>query len=135
VRQDDAAFAGAQALASNQKLPRYFPGYRTTARPQTTLPPQSSPISHIQQVAAEAAVFVQPSSGDHAMATRERRLAEFDGQGDPPPELAAQVLCEDHSGTYQLPFLCRFIDGEWRNANTGIAVEARVVGWRPPRTM
>ena len=49
------------------------------------------------------------------MATRERRLAEFNGEGQPPPDLPVQVLCEDHSGTYQLPFACRFIDGQWRN--------------------
>ena len=46
------------------------------------------------------------------MATRERRLAEFDGSGEPPPDQPVQVLCEDHSGTYQLPFACRFVDGE-----------------------
>jgi hypothetical protein len=68
------------------------------------------------------------------MATRERRLAEFDGQGDPDPGQAVQVLCEDHSGTYQLPFLCRFVDGDWRNAETDDAVAARVVGWRLPRS-
>ena len=68
------------------------------------------------------------------MATRERRLAEFNGQGDPPPDLAVQVLCEDHSGTYQLPFPCNFVDGEWRNANSGSAVTAAVVGWRLPKS-
>lgn len=68
------------------------------------------------------------------MATRERRLAEFNGQGDPPPDLAVQVLCEDHSGTYQLPFPCNFVDGEWRNANSGSAVTAAVVGWRVPKS-
>ena len=50
------------------------------------------------------------------MATRERRLAEFDGNGEPPADVPVQVLCEDHSGTYQLPFVCRWVDGEWRNA-------------------
>jgi hypothetical protein len=40
------------------------------------------------------------------------------------------VLCEDHSGTYQLPFACRFVDGEWRNNESGGTVEATVVGWR-----
>jgi hypothetical protein len=40
------------------------------------------------------------------------------------------VLCEDHSGTYQLPFACRFVDGEWRNHESGSTVEATVVGWR-----
>jgi hypothetical protein len=64
------------------------------------------------------------------MATRERRLAEFNSAGEPPPDQPVQVLCEDHSGTYQLPFACRFIDGEWRNHESGGMVEATVVGWR-----
>ena len=41
------------------------------------------------------------------MATREKRLAQFDGSGAPPPDQPVEVLCEDHSGTYQLPFACR----------------------------
>jgi hypothetical protein len=44
------------------------------------------------------------------------------------------VLCEDHSGTYQLPFACRFVDGEWRNNESGGTVEATVVGWRLQRS-
>ena len=64
------------------------------------------------------------------MATRERRLAEFNGEGEPPPDLPVQVLCEDQSGTYLLPFACRYIDGEWRNHESGSTVEATVVGWR-----
>ena len=67
----------------------------------------------------------------HQMATRERRLAEFNGNGEPPPDQPVQVLCEDHSGTYQLPFACRWVDG-WRNNESGGAVEATVVGWRLP---
>ena len=67
------------------------------------------------------------------MATRERRLAEFNGNGQPPPDQPVQVLCEDHSGTYQLPFACRWVDGEWRNHESGGTVEATVVGWRLPR--
>jgi hypothetical protein len=67
------------------------------------------------------------------MATREKRLAQFDGIGEPPPGLPVEVLCEDHSGTYQLPFACRWVDGQWRNEKTGGAVEATVVGWRLPR--
>jgi hypothetical protein len=63
----------------------------------------------------------------------ERRLAEFNGAGAPPPGQPVQVLCEDHSGTYQLPFACRFVDGEWRNLDSGSIVEATVVGWRLPR--
>jgi hypothetical protein len=68
------------------------------------------------------------------MATREKRLAQFDGNGDPPQNLPLEVLCEDHSGTYQLPFACRWIDGRWRNDRTGGMVEATVVGWRHPRS-
>ena len=64
------------------------------------------------------------------MATRERRLAEFNGQGEPPENQPVQVLCEDHSGTYQLPFACRFVDGQWRNDKSGDTVEAAVIGWR-----
>lgn len=67
------------------------------------------------------------------MATRDRRLAEFDGAGEPPPGLAVEVLCEDHSGTYQLPFACQYVGGRWQNHEAGIAVEATVIGWRLPR--
>jgi hypothetical protein len=67
------------------------------------------------------------------MATRERRLAEFDGAGSPPPGTRVQVLCEDQSGTYQLPFACYYADGQWRNHESGGALEATVIGWRLPR--
>jgi hypothetical protein len=68
------------------------------------------------------------------MATREKRLAEFNGEGEPPPDLPVQVLCEDHSGTYELPFACRFSDGAWRNHESGATLEANVVGWRLRRS-
>jgi hypothetical protein len=67
------------------------------------------------------------------MATRERRLAEFNGEGAPPPDQPVQVLCEDHSGTYQLPFACRFVNGAWLNDESGRPLEATVVGWRLKR--
>jgi len=67
------------------------------------------------------------------MATRLQRLAEFDGNGEPSPEETVQVLCEDKSGTYQLPFACRRVNGEWRNSESGGLVEATVVGWRRTR--
>lgn len=68
------------------------------------------------------------------MATREKRLAQFDGSGEPPPGQAVEVLCEDHSGTYQLPFPCLYSEGKWHNRESGAVVEATVVGWRLPRT-
>ncbi len=64
------------------------------------------------------------------MATREKRLAQFDGEGAPLPDQPVQVLCEDQSGTYQLPFACRFVDGAWRNHESGGALDATVIGWR-----
>ena len=64
------------------------------------------------------------------MVTRDQRLAEFNGQGAPPPAETVQVLCEDKSGTYLLPFVCVHADGQWRNAGTGDLVEAQVIGWR-----
>jgi hypothetical protein len=67
------------------------------------------------------------------MATREKRLAQFDGEGEPPPDLPVQVLCEDQSGTYQLPFACRFSNGAWHNHESGATLEATVVAWRIAR--
>jgi hypothetical protein len=72
-------------------------------------------------------------TGEIFMATRERRLAEFDGAGNPPPGLPVQVLCEDQSGTYQLPFACHYVDGQWHNHESGGPLQATVVGWRLPR--
>jgi hypothetical protein len=67
------------------------------------------------------------------MATREKRLAQFDGSGEPPPDQPVEVLCEDHSGTYQLPFACRYVEGRWQNDAAGVPVEATVIGWRVRR--
>lgn len=70
------------------------------------------------------------------MVTRDKRLADFNTRGTPPPAATpVQVLCEDKSGTYLLPFACVHADGRWRNADTGDIVEAEVIGWRPQRSM
>jgi hypothetical protein len=63
------------------------------------------------------------------MATRQYRLNEFD-QGAPPSEQPLELLCEDNSGTYVLPYPCRWSDGAWLNADTSSAIEATVLGWR-----
>jgi hypothetical protein len=76
---------------------------------------------------------VAQAAGTAKMTTREKRLAQFDGEGEPPSDLPVQVLCEDRSGTYQLPFACRFIDGAWHNYESGSKVEATVIGWRLQR--
>ena len=41
-----------------------------------------------------------------------------------------EVLCEDNSGTYVLPFACRWADGMWFNCSAGVVIDGRVVGWR-----
>jgi len=64
------------------------------------------------------------------MATREYRLAEFNGQGEPPTGQPFELLCEDHNGTYVIPFPCHWIDGAWRSIKSGERIEATVVGWR-----
>ncbi len=64
------------------------------------------------------------------MATRAQRLAEFNEVGKPPEGELVELLCEDKSGTYKLPFACRWRGGAWENVETGATVEAAVVGWR-----
>jgi len=70
------------------------------------------------------------------MATRDYRIGEFN-QGPPPSGQPQQLLCEDHNGTYLIPFACEWRDGAWYNSKSlkgGTPLEARVVGWRPWRT-
>jgi hypothetical protein len=64
------------------------------------------------------------------MATRQDRLAAFTNTGDPPSDQPFELLCEDHIGTYVIPFLCRWSDGAWQSTETGQPIEAAVVGWR-----
>jgi len=59
---------------------------------------------------------------------RATTLAEFNGAGAP-PRISRSRCCEDHSGTYQLPFACRFVEAMAHNESGG-PVEATVVGWR-----
>jgi hypothetical protein len=62
------------------------------------------------------------------MATRERRLSEFNS--GPPPDHAVELLCEDHNGTYVLPYLCEWKDSAWHNCMSRKPIDAKVVGWR-----
>ncbi len=58
------------------------------------------------------------------------RLADFPGEGTPPADRRCELLCEDHVGTYTLPYLCHWSGDTWRSAETGEPVKAGVVGWR-----
>jgi hypothetical protein len=70
------------------------------------------------------------SGPDKRIAARQKRLAAFPGDGMPPPGAVCELLCEDHVGTYELPYRCHWADGTWRNVETGEPVKAGVVGWR-----
>jgi hypothetical protein len=52
-------------------------------------------------------------------AARRQRLAAFPGQDTPPGDIACELLCEDHVGTYSLPYLCHWSNGTWRKRWNG----------------
>jgi len=64
------------------------------------------------------------------MVTRQERIDDFTHEGTPPPGQGRELLCEDHVGTYVIPFLCRWRGGAWQNVETSDPIEAIVVGWR-----
>jgi hypothetical protein len=68
--------------------------------------------------------------GTSRMATRQQRLDDFAGDGEPPPGEPIELLCEDNSGTYVVPFACHWVDGAWHGIASGRQIEATVVGWR-----
>jgi hypothetical protein len=67
------------------------------------------------------------------MVTRQERISDFDHEGTPPSDQPLQILCEDHSGTYVVPFLCQWHDGSWQSVASKRSIEATVIGWRAPR--
>jgi hypothetical protein len=48
----------------------------------------------------------------------------------PPADQPLELLCEDHVGTYVIPFLCQWNSGTWHSVDTSNPIEATVVGWR-----
>ena len=64
------------------------------------------------------------------MATRQARLEAFPSDADRPEGQVFELLCEDHVGTYVIPFPCRLSGGVWHNVDTGSRIEATVIGWR-----
>ena len=63
------------------------------------------------------------------VAARQQRLAAFLGEGTPPSGVACELPCENHVGTYTLPYLCQWADCTWRSVSTA-EPGGRVVGWR-----
>lgn len=64
------------------------------------------------------------------MATRQERIDAFTHEGVPPADRPLELLCEDHVGTYVIPFLCQWNNGAWQSVNAGVQIQATVVGWR-----
>lgn len=64
------------------------------------------------------------------MATRAERLAEFTTDREPRLGSEVELLCEDHRGTYVLPFPCRRSACAWVNADTDEELQVEVIGWR-----
>jgi hypothetical protein len=65
--------------------------------------------------------------------TRAARLDGFITDAVPEASMLVELLCEDHVGTYLLPFLCRSTAEGFRNVRTGEAIVGSVVGWREPK--
>jgi hypothetical protein len=64
------------------------------------------------------------------VATRQQRLLQFRSNGEPMTGEPFELLCEDHNGTYVLPFPCCWADGAWQSMTTGLQIQVTVVGWR-----
>jgi hypothetical protein len=64
------------------------------------------------------------------MATRQERIDAFTHAGVPPAEEPLELLCEDHVGTYVIPFPCQWKNGVWQSVNTSEPIQATVLGWR-----
>ena len=46
------------------------------------------------------------------MAARQERIDAFSHEGTPPADQPLELLCEDHVGTYVIPFLCTMALGK-----------------------
>jgi len=68
--------------------------------------------------------MIRPAVSKRAAAWLQR-LAAFPGEGMPPTDKACQLLCEDHVGTYTLPYLCQWSEGAWRSIHTGGTHQSR----------
>ena len=66
------------------------------------------------------------------MATRQERIDAYTYEGTPPADQPLELLCEDHIGTYVIPFLCEWRGGAWQSLDSDNRIEATVVGWRTP---
>ena len=57
----------------------------------------------------------------------------FEREQFPPSNVQVQVLVEDPTGNYIMPFNCFYREGKWVGAGAGKPLEVRVLGWRLPQ--
>ncbi len=62
------------------------------------------------------------------MAARQERIDAFIHEGSPPADQPLEILCEDHVGTYVIPFYAKGPEGAWQNAKTSRRIEATEKG-------
>ena len=133
--------AGARRRGRDHGQPRLSPRPRLRAAGGQARPLRRRDRAHqrvtraVIQPGAARAGPINPAGrntpiGRARVATRQQRLDAFLTEGEPPADQPLQLLCEDHSGTYMPPFLCRWVDGAWRNDATGAEIEVTVLGWR-----
>jgi hypothetical protein len=66
------------------------------------------------------------------MVQRAARIAQFVSDRDPKADVMVQVLCQDHVGTYTLPFLCTKTGSYCITTATSEVLDVEVLGWRHP---
>ena len=68
------------------------------------------------------------------MAARQERIDAFIHKGSPPADQPLEILCEDHVGTYVIPFLCQWTEGSWQNGENTPMYRSRSDRLAGPKT-
>src|SRR5262245_16402816 len=135
-----APTAGCRLMSSadSKATPRHAPSSRNrivkSPRSRGRPPPWSKafadPVRKPTRPCGRHATRRERTDSRGAMVTRDERIEAFSDDGDPPAEQPLELLCEDHNGTYVIPFACRLSGGAWKSMETGCRIEVTVIGWR-----
>jgi hypothetical protein len=68
------------------------------------------------------------------MAARQERIDAFIHEESPPADQPLEILCEDHVGTYVIPFLCQWTEGSWQNGENTPTYRSRSDRLAGPKT-
>ena len=125
-----------RSATSDQKL--NVPASPSQSPAKSSSAPTPNDLAAIRRAFEDAAVRFIPAGNSggrgvvegRGMVTRQQRLNDFESDGQPPAGELMELLCEDHNGTYVLPFPCRWVDGAWRSIRSDHQIDANVIGWR-----